>query len=496
MAPTIRPGDCLRVLLGTEARVGQVVVARTDSGLVVHRLIARRGDRLVLRGDNAPRADAPIAASAVLGHVSAVERPDGRTRRLDMPGSRIVALATAAYGQAQAAVGRGPRPKHVPALAGRIGRRLLGTTSAEESFVLLVARRRISAVAAELALDLAHRGLDWNRVVSLAVLGQLGPLLYLGTRQLGPDSHLPNGFSQRLQTLYAASWQRGRRLEDLLAQLLERLSAEAIPVLAHKGAALALTVFDDWALHLSGDLDLSVPDADYERAVRLTHDIWQPLADANPDRRHPGGYHVELDRAVHHDLEPSRHGGGRWQAGQLDWPRIWAGAQSAHVRGHRLLVPNPTDLVLTLVANAVRRGFTPVRLISDLAETIDRYGETDRGGACPTHSPGSDAAGPTIDWPRLEAELRRSRLDRRAWIALDLCADWFDAQIPPQLLEPPPDLKPAAYEWWILEHKRRRPFWRVPTRVLWAGSARAALVMAFRLAGASMARQRRRPPDR
>ncbi len=481
MAPTIQAGDKIRLRAGERPRWGDVVVAVTDRGLLVHRVVARRGDELELRGDNSPRPDAPIASSAVLGIVKSVERHGGRVRRLDGPGSRAVAIVTAAYSRGQTALRRGPRPKHLPAAFQRLADRCLGVTTPEEAFVLRVARRTVSPEAAEEARWLASRGLDWDCVLQLAVLGQLGPLLYLGSRQLAADDCPPAAVAQRLRTLYAASWTRGRRLEELLVRVLERLAAEDIPVLGHKAAALAVLVFGDWALHLSGDLDLSVPDADHDRASRATHDIRQPLAAAHPDRRDPAGYHIELDRSAHHDLDPSRHGGGRWQAEPLDWPAIWAAARPVTVGGQPMLIPQPTDLVLTLVANAVRRGFTPVRLVSDLAETIRCYGATDHCPPSPVSNSGPTEPLAAIDWLRLEQALRRSRLDRRSWIALDLCADWFGAAVPPALLEPPDDLRPAAHEWWILEHKRRRPFWRVPSRVLWAGSARHAVVTAGRL---------------
>jgi hypothetical protein len=464
MLPLLADGDVVRVRAGSDVRRGDVVVARVGDGLWVHRVIRARGDRVVLRGDNTPRADPPVDRAAILGRVVAVEPVSGPAHRLDGPGSRAVALATAGYARIQGAVGRGPRPRHIPAGARRLADRVLGATTPEEAFVLLVARREVGPAAAGRARALAVRGLDWERVIHLSRLGQVGPLLYVGTRQLGDDDAVPAMAQDRLRAIYTGGWARGRQMQALLARTLERLAAEGIPVMGHKGVALVATVFGDPALHLSGDIDLAVADADHERASRATGDICQTLWDANPDRRDPDGFHIELDRQAHHDLDPSRHGHGHWSAGPLDWAGIRHAAATVTVAGQPMFVPDPTDLVLTLVANAVRRGFTPVRLVSDVAEAVA-------------------SAGTDLDWARLREMLRASRLDRRSWIALGLAADWFDADVPADLLEPPPSLRLTLHEWWILEHKRRRPFWRVPTRVLWAGSTGRALVTGARLTG-------------
>jgi signal peptidase I len=79
MHPVIRGGDYLHVVPcnPSELRRGEVVLAKTDRGLTAHRIvrIAERGGtlRIVMRGDNALRSDAPISAADVLGRIARVE---------------------------------------------------------------------------------------------------------------------------------------------------------------------------------------------------------------------------------------------------------------------------------------------------------------------------------------------------------------------------------------------------------------------------------------
>jgi hypothetical protein len=215
-------------------------------------------------------------------------------------------------------------------------------------------------------------------------------------------------------------------------------------------------------LRIAGDIDLSVPDEQRARAEAAVADIRAALVRENPDRHSQHGHHVELDGTAHHDLDPARHGGGRWAAGSLDWAGIWARARPVPVGDHTVRVPCPEDLLVTLIANSIRRGFSPPRLVADLAATVEVFGAD-------------------LDWRAVQADLQATRLDRRGWLALGLARDWFGAAIPARLLEPPDGLRTAAWERALLGHKHRQPFARLPTSVLWAGGAAAAAGQAWRL---------------
>jgi len=96
MSPFIRDGDVITVspLAGKVPRVGEVVAfTRPDNGgLVVHRIIAKQGSHVLVRGDGvAEFADGLVPLSNLLGRVSRVER-DGRRTGLGLgPERRIIA---------------------------------------------------------------------------------------------------------------------------------------------------------------------------------------------------------------------------------------------------------------------------------------------------------------------------------------------------------------------------------------------------------------------
>jgi hypothetical protein len=84
MAPFLRPGDhlLLRPAAAPELSRGMVVAYRRWNRVVVHRLVGRDGQGLVVKGDDT-EATERISAGDVLARVVAVRRPSGRTIRLD-----------------------------------------------------------------------------------------------------------------------------------------------------------------------------------------------------------------------------------------------------------------------------------------------------------------------------------------------------------------------------------------------------------------------------
>ncbi len=75
MWPSLRAGDVAGVEpLKDEACPGEVVLARFPQALVVHRVRRWARGVCVLRGDNVPAEDPPVARAQVLGRVRGVRR--------------------------------------------------------------------------------------------------------------------------------------------------------------------------------------------------------------------------------------------------------------------------------------------------------------------------------------------------------------------------------------------------------------------------------------
>jgi len=75
MWPSLRSGDLAGVEpLARAPQPGDVVLARFDHALVLHRVRRCDSSRVALRGDNSPAEDPPLPPSRVLGLVRRVRR--------------------------------------------------------------------------------------------------------------------------------------------------------------------------------------------------------------------------------------------------------------------------------------------------------------------------------------------------------------------------------------------------------------------------------------
>ncbi|WP_342373912.1 S24/S26 family peptidase [Myxococcus stipitatus] len=112
MWPSLRAGDLAGVApLTREPRPGEVVLARFDDALVLHRVQGLRSGVLSLRGDNAPAGDPPIAASRILGTVLRVRRGSVELgAEWDRGPSMLGRVRARVRGRVARWLGRGGRP--------------------------------------------------------------------------------------------------------------------------------------------------------------------------------------------------------------------------------------------------------------------------------------------------------------------------------------------------------------------------------------------------
>lgn len=97
MCPLLRPGDIVEVVFGrARPRVGQILVYQAGDQVIVHRLICRRGNGiLLLAGDSRRQADPPVPREAVIGRAISVGG-DGRMLSVETRTARAAGWAVAA----------------------------------------------------------------------------------------------------------------------------------------------------------------------------------------------------------------------------------------------------------------------------------------------------------------------------------------------------------------------------------------------------------------
>lgn len=76
MLPCVWPGDVLTVRRRGAAELlpGRIVLCYRNGGFVAHRLVRKRGNELITRGDSHAFEDSPFSGDEVLGEVVAIQR--------------------------------------------------------------------------------------------------------------------------------------------------------------------------------------------------------------------------------------------------------------------------------------------------------------------------------------------------------------------------------------------------------------------------------------
>ena len=98
MLPTIQDGEIVHVkpVATDRLRIGDIVLLRTGEQFKAHRIIRKRGQRFITRGDAGVDTDGEIRCDQILGRVTAKETTNSRRLvRLDGMRARLEFLALA-----------------------------------------------------------------------------------------------------------------------------------------------------------------------------------------------------------------------------------------------------------------------------------------------------------------------------------------------------------------------------------------------------------------
>ncbi|MCK5055842.1 MAG: nucleotidyltransferase family protein [Candidatus Aminicenantes bacterium] len=112
--------------------------------------------------------------------------------------------------------------------------------------------------------EIVKKGIDWNRLVKLALQHRVLPLLYKGLTKTD-DSLLKQEEMAQLKSIYRHNALRNLRQAQNLHRVLELLSSEGIDVIVIKGPALAIQAYDDLSLRTFSDLDLLIHSKDFDK---------------------------------------------------------------------------------------------------------------------------------------------------------------------------------------------------------------------------------------
>lgn len=286
----------------------------------------------------------------------------------------------------------------------------------ETDLLLACARTDRSSETASRIGALVQEGIDWERLLRMAQMHKLMPLLYWQLSGIPPEN-LPADILKRLRDHFNANHLRNLFLTGELLKLSDELGSRGIPALPYKGPVLASLAHGNLAFREFGDLDILVPKCDVLKARDVLVSLGyvpqrgvpetQEAALLRYDREYiflrDNGSVVEL----HWTVAP------RAISFMLDPACFWRRTMRVSLGGSTVSTLSREDTVLTLCVHGASHLWGCVAWICDVAELV-RVSED-------------------LDWEELFAQASATNTRRMLLLGLSLARDLLDAELPEEV---------------------------------------------------------------
>ena len=309
--------------------------------------------------------------------------------------------------------------------------------AAEDQLVIQCSRVKMSDAAINAASELLHQDLDWDYVLSIAVLHGVAPLFHYGLTQLGGivdlSTEVPEAAWSELERISIHNRTRNKRLYRVIRDIFAAFEQAGVQAIGLKDLALVRTVYPDLGLRPMGDIDVLIRREDYEKVERcLTNLGFSPV----PRRECP--YLLRYAWALHF-CRPTDDVwvDVQWDVLQLEWDvygegsfdfeidRMWQGAQVLAIEDYQILQPRPEDMLFHLCMHFEGHRYGELILLCDIAEVIQYYGRK-------------------LDSSYLLDLAKRYRVETSVYYALLLVQRLFGSCVPGLLEELQPDYFKAS----------------------------------------------------
>ena len=198
-----------------------------------------------------------------------------------------------------------PAPRARPAPPATVPRAARPPVSARAASDVLLALLRVSLGAGPFPDTPLIEQCDWQHLRGLATHHRLGPILYRALE--GADA--AERWRQKFKAVYVGNAVRNQLLQECVDEIAAAFSAERIPVILMRGAALQRTLYDDPGLRVMSNVDLLVDEGrDADRAGALLCHMGLTLPDSDraeqrrPLRRTYRGYYRPEPQSIGVDL--------------------------------------------------------------------------------------------------------------------------------------------------------------------------------------------------
>lgn len=286
----------------------------------------------------------------------------------------------------------------------------------EWEILLLCARSRPEPRCDERLRALLAQPLDWGRLIKMAWINRMIPLLHWHLLRLG--AALPDWTVKHLAEARDRNEDRGRRLMHRFASLIDALDAAGIAMITFKGPTLEALAYAEAGQRECADIDILVHEADLDRIVPAIESLGYRLDKLDAlEERIFRGYHFAYEFTdptgaanidAHWRLLPST-----WSI-PIDYDGLWRRSATTQIAGRTVRVLTDEDLLFYLALHSTKERWLRLRMVCDIAELL--------------------RARPSLDWNRA-LTLAQAQGGRRILLyAAYLAATWLDAPVPQAVL--------------------------------------------------------------
>lgn len=244
---------------------------------------------------------------------------------------------------------------HTPAARTRMMR-------TEDRLLYRCCRQQLATADLEELLACVSHELDWTMVFELARNHGVAPLVWRNLEIAAIDANLsiPGAIGDKFKLSTYRNIKVKENGLEMLGGVLNCLQGLSVDVMALKGIALDLLVYDECWYTVAQDIDI----------------ILRPRGETvTPERRSAivacvEGRGIEYEFSEHHDFTLNR-------ALFIDFDQIWLDATAVSFSGCNLFLMSPEDMLLALCVNSCRKRYFRLRSLCDIAETIRCYSDLD-----------------------------------------------------------------------------------------------------------------------
>lgn len=283
----------------------------------------------------------------------------------------------------------------------------------EAELLITCARSHVDRKSETRLRDLIDSGVDWTRLVQMARVNRVVPLIYATLTRIQPAG-VPQQAMDELQRSSFENSRRNLRLTRELLRVLGELEALNVPVVTFKGPVLAMLAYGRLALREFSDLDILIKERDIDKAASSLNSLGYQLQIRERSRSKPEPTDVFLrsDGAVWVDLHWSLS--RSYFPFQIERDGLWERAQTATLAHSSVLTPSREDLLLILCMHGSKHMWSRLGWVCDVAELI--------------------RSEPEFDWGLVMERAGRLGSRRMLFLGIDLAFDLLGAPVPGEVL--------------------------------------------------------------